>query len=144
MRSITIAVKVCLMMVLLAAGASVLATEMDHSAMDHSKMNRSSMIDGASLANTAEVQGKATLQKLAVMPASGKAREGGYDSRYAMESTDVSNALVAQCAQASRGLVMMNNAEWSRCGGKPDGAVQASRSTTDEAKTMREHAGHNM
>ena len=144
MRSITITVNVCLMMVLLTAGTSVLATEMDHSAMDHSKMNRSNMIDDTSLASTAEVQGKATLQKLAVMPASGKVREGGYDSRYAMESTDASNALAVQCAQASRGLVMMDNAKWSRCGGKPDGAVQASRSTGDDAKTMNEHAGHKM
>jgi len=139
MRSITITVNVCLMMVLLAVGVPVLATDMDHSKMDHS-----SMIHDTSLASTAKVQGKATLQKLAVIPASGKAREGGYDSRYAMESTDVSNALSTQCAQASRGLVMMNNAKWSRCGGKPDGAVQASRSTGDDAKTMNEHAGHKM
>jgi hypothetical protein len=132
------------MMVLLAAGVPVLAADMDHSKMDHSKINHSNMIHDASLASTAKVQGKATLQKLAVIPASGKAREGGYDSRYVMESTDVSNALQAQCAQASRGLVMMDNAKWSRCGGKPDGAVQASRSTADDAKTMNEHAGHKM
>jgi len=139
MRSITITVNVCLMMVLLAVGVPVLATD-----MDHSKMSHSNMIHDTSLASTAKVQGKATLQKLAVIPASGKAREGGYDSRYAMESTDVSNALSTQCAQASRGLVMMNNAKWSRCGGKPDGAVQASRSTGDDAKTMNEHAGYKM
>ncbi len=139
MKNMTIAMKVCLMTALLVAGAPVLAAEMDHSKMDHSKM-----IHDTSLTATSKIQEKAALQKLAAMPASGKVREGGYDGRYIMESTDVANALSARCAQASRGLVMMNNAEWSRCGGKPDGAVQAAQSAIGKAKVTNEHAGHNM
>ncbi len=142
MRNILITLKVCLMTALLVAGAPVLAAEMDHSIMDYSSMSHSNMLHDSSLTITSKKQGKAALQNLSAMPASGKAREGGYDDRYVMESTDVSNALQIRCAQASRGLVMMNNAEWSRCGGKPEGAVQASRSVHDKA--TNEHAGHNM
>ncbi len=134
MKNMTIAMKVCLMTALLVAGAPVLAAGMDHSKMIHD----------TSLKSTSKIQEKAALQKLTTMPASGKVREGGYDGRYIMESTDVANALSARCAQASRGLVMMNNAEWSRCGGKPDGAAQAYQSVTGNAKVTNEHAGHNM
>ena len=142
MKSSTVKMKTCLMMAMLVAGVPVLAAEMDHSTMDHSSMSHSSMDHDSSLTVTSKNQGKAELQKLAAIPTSGKAREGGYDDRYVMESTDVSNALQIRCAQASRGLVMMNNAEWSRCGGKPEGAVQASRSVNNKA--TNEHAGHNM
>lgn len=142
MKSSTVKMKICLMMALLVAGVPVLAAEVDHSKMDHSSMSRSSMLHDSSLAVISKNQGKAELQKLAAMPASGESREGGYDDRYVMESTDVSNVLKIRCAQASRGLVMMNNTEWSRCGGKPEGAVQASRSTID--KLTNEHVGHNM
>jgi hypothetical protein len=119
---------------------SVQAAEMNNDMMDHSKMDHQSMGNKA----PADNPDAAGLQSLPTMPASGKAREGGYDDRYVMESTDVANALPTRCAQASRGLVMMNNAEWSRCGGKPDGAAQASRSVVGKAKTRNEHAGHNM
>ena len=139
MKSSTVKMKTCLMVALLVIGSPVLAAE-----MDHSKMNHSNMIHDRSLTSTSKSQATAELQKLAVIPTSGKAREGGYDDRYVMESTDVADALPVRCAQASRGLVMINNAEWARCGGKPDGAVQASRSTTGKAMTSGEHAGHNM
>jgi hypothetical protein len=142
MKSSIVKMKTCLMMTLLVVGIPVLAAEMDHSAMDHSEMNRSKMILDKSLTKTPKTQSKGALQKLTIMPTSGKAREGGYDDRYVMESTDVSSILQIRCAQASRGLVMMNNAEWSRCGGKPDGAAQASRSTID--MVANEHVGHNM
>ena len=144
MKKITIIMNGWLMMTLLISGTPVLAADMDHSKMGHSKMNHSNMIHNTSLASTAKAQEEAALQKLAVMPTSGKAREGGYDGRYVMESTDVSTALSTRCAQASRGLVMMNNAEWLRCGGRPDGAAQASLSVTDKTKPANEHAGHNM
>ena len=124
----------------IAASFSVQAAEMNHDMMDHSKMDHQSM-DNKVPADNPEA---AELQLLSTMPASGKAREGGYDDQYVMESTDIANALPTQCAQASRGLVMMNNDEWSRCGGKPDGAAQTSRSAVGKANTSNEHAGHNM
>jgi hypothetical protein len=140
MKSSTVKMKICLMMALLVTGAPVLAEKMDHSTMDHSSMSHSNMIHDSSLTVTLKKQGKAAMQMLSAMPASGKVREGGYDDSYVMESTDVSNALQTRCAQASRGLVMMNNAEWSHCGGKPDGAVQASQSVTGDEKSASEHA----
>jgi hypothetical protein len=124
---------------LVIAGSPVLAADVDHSKMGHSPM-----MSDASLTATPTIREKETLQKLSSMPASGKAREGGYDGRYVMESTDITNPLQRRCAQASRGLVMMSNAEWSRCGGKPDGLVQASRSAAGKTKTSNEHTGHNM
>ena len=131
--------KICLVTGLFIAGSPVLAADMDHTKMDHS-----SMMSDTSLTATSKVREKETLQKLSTMPASGKAREGGYDGRYVMESTDVANPLQRRCAQASRGLVMMSNAEWSRCGGKPDGAAQASQSAAGKARTANDHSGHNM
>ena len=122
------------LMTFLVIGLPALAADMDHSKMMHD----------TSLTTASTVIEKAALQKLSNMPASGKVREGGYDGRYLMESTDVANALQTRCAQASRGLVMMDNAEWARCGGKPDGAVQAPQSATSKVKAANEHAGHDM
>jgi hypothetical protein len=139
MKNISVKMKIGTMMALLVIGIPVQAAE-----MDHSKMNHSQMIHDTSLTDAQKAMDKAALQKLATIPASGKAREGGYDRRYAMESTDVANTLSIRCAQASRGLVMMNNVEWSRCGGKPDGAVMTARPMIGEAKVTNEHAGHNM
>lgn len=61
------------------------------------------------------------LQKLKQMPVSGKSREAGFDGRYVMESTSADAALATRCAQASRGLIMVDNATWAKCGGKPEG-----------------------
>ena len=131
--------KIWLVTGLFIVGSPVLAAEMDLSKMGHSPM-----MSDTSLTATSKIREKETLQKLSAIPASGKAREGGFDGRYVMESKDVSNPLPTRCAQASRGLVMMSNEEWSRCGGKPDGAVQASRSAAGKAKVTNDHAGHNM
>jgi hypothetical protein len=139
MKNTTIKLKTYLVTTLLVIGFPVLAAE-----MDHSKLNYSEMMHDTSLTTASKTMEKAALQKLVTMPASGKVREGGYDGRYVMESTDVNNALSIRCAQASRGLVVMSNAEWSRCGGKPDGAAQAPQSLNANAKVTNEHAGHKM
>lgn len=138
-------------LLMLVAVTSVQAAEMnhsgmDHSGMDHSKMGSSTMQHDMSAMAHEKNQKKTVLQKLSVMPASGKAREGGYDGRHFMESTDASNALPIRCVQASRGLVMINNDEWSRCGGKPDGAAGTTSTTknTMPENTMKGHAGHKM
>lgn len=119
---------------------SVQAAEMNHDMMDHSKIDHQSMSNKAPAGNP----DAAGLRSLSIMPPSGKAREGGYDNRYVMESTDVAIPLPIRCAQASRGLVMISNEEWSRCGGKPDGAAQSSRPDAGKAKTTDEHVGHKM
>ena len=113
--------------------------------VDRSKMNHSEMLHGTSLTTTTKIQKNVRLKNLTALPTSGKAREGGYDGRYVMESTDVANTLSIRCAQASRGLVMMSNAEWARCGGKPDGAAQQfSQPIKSKGGVVNEHAGHNM
>jgi len=62
-----------------------------------------------------------TLSRLPKMPESGAAREAGYDGRYAMEPTTALDDTATRCAKASRGLIMVDNATWAQCGGKPEG-----------------------
>jgi hypothetical protein len=80
------------------------------------------------------------LQKLHKMPSSGKSREAGYDGTYRMESTSALNDTHTQCAQASRGLVMVDNATWAECGGKPDGWSKG----IEKSKAMEDHNQHMM
>ena len=91
-----------------------------HDTMPHSP---SAHGDGQQATN----QGTAQLKRLTEMPRSGKSREAGYDERYLMESTTVSNSIQTQCAQGSRGLVMVDNVTWSKCGGKPTGWVNGGK-----------------
>jgi uncharacterized protein involved in copper resistance len=108
--------------------------DMDHSTMDHSTMDHSTMHHTATIAPTA------ALTPLTVMPASGQAREGGYDGRYVMEATDAAHSLQTRCAQASRGLVMLDNAGWEQCGARPTGAAQRQPASPPTA-TMEGHVG---
>ena len=62
------------------------------------------------------------LEVLSRMPNSGKAREAGFDGRYAMEPTTVPSKMVNRCALASRGIIMLDRQSWKRCGGRPKGA----------------------
>lgn len=117
-------------------------TKMGHDKMDHSKMDHDKM-DHSKMARMPQPE-TTDLQVLPVMPPSGVAREGGYDGRYAMESTGTDVAQENRCARASRGLIMMDNAEWARCGGKPAGAAEASLPMGAETMHESGHAGHNM
>lgn len=101
----------------LAASLPLAAAEMDHSqhqGMDHSQMPHSAR--SATRGNSGM-----QLEKLGRLPDSGKAREAGFDGRYAMEPTTSEEDLQTRCAKASRGLIMLDNAAWARCGGKPEG-----------------------
>ena len=51
-------------------------------------------------------------------PASGKAREAGYEGMDMMEATGVEVSLAVQCAQAGRGIVMLDRATLARCAGQ--------------------------
>lgn len=136
-------VKNLLMTVTLIAGTPVLAAEMDHGQhmsmeqkMDHSAMQGKMQ---KSVPKTTP-----NLEMLAHMPSSGHAREGGSDGRSVMESIDVTNSQATRCAQASRGLVMLDNAAWSRCGGKPEGAAHGPQAAGAKGAVMKGHAGHEM
>lgn len=130
---------------------TVQAAEMDHSKMDHGSMGHDQMtpekMDHSKMGHAPVVRSKSAapgvLVTLAKIPASGKAREGGADDRYVMESTSVFDNVADQCAKASRGLMMLDNATWAQCGGKPQGAAMTPVSMTVK-KDSNEHAGHNM
>ena len=100
-----------------AFSASEVDSSKDHSKMDHSGHSMHGPAVGYSKSTS-----KGELDKLSAMPASGRAREAGSDGRYIMESTSVKTSLEAKCAQATRGIIMLDNATWKRCGGKPKGA----------------------
>ena len=63
-----------------------------------------------------------------------------------MEPTSARYSLATRCAQASRGLIMLDNATWKRCGGKPEGAARGpgyypamppwNKAGTGQARTM--------
>ncbi len=127
----------------LATSGALIAAEPDHSGhagqmqhpdqmqqtmqpeMDHSKhampMDHSQHAPAASpqYRDTGEVK---TLDKLNTIPPSGRAREAGFDGRYAMEPTSAQHELATLCANGSRGLIMLDNATWDKCGGKSEGA----------------------
>jgi hypothetical protein len=64
---------------------------------------------------------KGQLEVLSEVPDSGKSREAGSDGRYIMETTSVKDNLAQLCAKGSRGIVILDNETWKKCGGKPDG-----------------------
>jgi hypothetical protein len=129
----------CLASMLLVIALPVLA-EMDHSTMGH---DMSATPPTKTVANP---QTTSSLLKLQMVPLSGKAREGGFDGRYVMESIDTADVLQVRCAKASRGLMMLDNTEWVRCGGKTVGVPETvdSVKTSRPADEMKGHAGHNM
>ena len=110
------------------------AAEMDHS--QHQGMDHSTMQPAPSYSGPVK---KGRLQKLMELPTSGKAREAGSDGRYAMEPTSVNDDIRTQCAKASRGLVMVDNKTWAKCGGKPQGWSEG----PGDAKPM-DHSQHMM
>ncbi len=109
------------------------AAEVDHSTMNHSAHQ------GYKPVKT----NKGRFEVLTTQPQSGKAREAGFDGRYAMEPTSISNTLATRCAQASRGLIMLDNVTWARCGGKPKGVDEgpAKPKQVDHSENGS-HAGH--
>ena len=126
-----------------AASAGETVAEMDHSKMDHSamepraaepapmdhsKMNESTPMDHSKMnmdESTPMDHAKMNMDEapalpmLTAPPASGKAREAGFDGTELMESTRADAALAVQCAQASRGLIVVDRATWAQCIGKP-------------------------
>ena len=109
---------------------------MDHSQMQHGEMDHSGMHGAGYQAGSKPSSG--SLAKLDEVPASGKAREAGYDGRYAMESITANESTAEKCAKGSRGLLMVDNATWVRCGGKPKGWAEGTKQKAGAAP----HAGH--
>jgi len=93
------------------------AAEMDHSMMGHGAMDHAGMQQHNGPVPTA------ALDRLPAMPPSGVAHEAGFDGKYAMESAPAFDDPATRCAQASRGLVMLDHAGWANCGGRPEGAA---------------------
>lgn len=84
------------------------------------------------------VSSSESLQKLKQLPSSGKSREANYDGTYFMHNTSMEQSLEARCALASRGLMMLDNASWKKCGGKPIGWSKGITS----AQTDSDHSNH--
>ena len=59
-----------------------------------------------------------SLQQLMTLPASGKAREAGFDGKMVMESTGEPRSNDTLCIQGSRGLVALDRETWKKCSGK--------------------------
>lgn len=119
---------------LYAAASAVHGVEMDHSTMNHGAMEHGTA-EPAPMDHAKMNMDAPPLPMLVVTPASGKAREVGFDDTELMEPTSADASLAVQCAQASRGLIAVDRATWAQCTGKsaaPD--VPAARAP--------EHQGH--
>ena len=111
----------------------VMAAEMDHSqhqGMDHSQyMKQQSKVKGR-------------LDVLSTMTKSGEAREAGYDGKYQMEPTTINDSVMTQCAKASRGLIMVDNKTWKKCGGKPAGWAKGPGKQASQPMDHSQHMKH--
>ncbi|WP_126454554.1 hypothetical protein [Sulfuriflexus mobilis] len=136
------------------SGGTLRAAEVDHSAhAGHDKKTQQASHDGPYFGVSKSGSYDAKLQKLDKVPPSGRAREATSDDRYIMESTSALNDTATQCAHGSRGLVMVDNATWEKCGGKPQGAAKGAgyypamppwnKEGTGEVHKM-DHSKHNM
>jgi hypothetical protein len=72
-------------------------------------------------------------------PPSGKARESGFDGNDMMESTGVDNVASVQCAQAARGIIMLDRAASANCGAAP---AEAAPAAPPAAAPPTEHQHH--
>ena len=99
--------------------SAVHAAEMDHSKMDHGAMQPSAAEPAPMDHSNMNMDAAPPLPMLAAPPASGKAREAGFDDTELMEATSADASLAVQCAQASRGLIVVDRATWAQCVGKP-------------------------
>ena len=147
-----------LMVMIMASGKIVTAAEMDHSKHMAQPMQKDpgkhDEHQGAYYGVTPSEGSDAKLQQLNKIPTSGRSREATFDGRYNMESTSVINDLDSQCAHASRGLVMLDNATWEKCGGKPEGASKGpgyypalppwNKEGTGKVEPMMDHSSHDM
>ncbi len=78
------------------------------SMQDHSQMGHESM--GHSSKSTPD------MSILKTVPASGKAREAGFDNSYIMKQMTNGASIKTQCALASRGIIMLDRESWKKCG----------------------------
>lgn len=115
--------------------ALLLVTSMSYAQTDHSDHSQHQ----AQPTYVAPEQ-KGELAKLPEVPASGMARENGFDERSRMESISSSDALAQQCAMGTRGMLMLDNKTWEKCGGKPKGAAEGANDKG--AAAAGGHAGH--
>lgn len=79
------------------------------------------------------------LLRLNALPPSGKSREANFDNTYFMQSTALEQPLEVKCALASRGLIMLDNDSFQKCGGKPVGwskGITAAQKTEDHSQHM--------
>jgi len=125
----------------------VSASEMDHGTMDHSEMNRDTMDHSTMNHDTMQHQKKkpmtqSPLALLDKLPASGKSREAGYDKRYIMEPTSAEDDINVRCAKATRGIMMVDNATWVKCGGKPEGWSKGIANSTPPSSSS--NSSHHM
>ena len=79
-----------------------------------------------------------SLERLQQLPASGKSREANYDGTSFMHTTSPEQSLEVRCALATRGLMMLDNESWKKCGGKPIGWSKGITS----AQTDSDHSHH--
>lgn len=159
--------KILVMVLAMLLPASLFAQQMDHSTMSHENgqhmtsdpappeamdsgqqhmtqpdQHDMSIMNHGNQHSVAIPEGPSTLgrlQRLDALPPSGKSREADYDGSYFMQSTALNQPLEVKCALGSRGLIMLDNETWIKCGGKPNGwskGVHTAQPGMDHSKHM--------
>ncbi|NOX42304.1 MAG: hypothetical protein GXP19_01000 [Gammaproteobacteria bacterium] len=113
------------------------SSSMDHTGMDHSTMTSSQTKENTMQHNMkehdgmpAQLQSKAAdkvaadMSVLKMFPASGKAREAGFDGSYIMKQTTVESNIETQCVMASRGIIMLDRDSWKKCAVQPNRSIK--------------------
>ena len=107
---------------------------MDHSQMGHSQESSAMQTESTVMPYANSGNERKALTMLDAAPASGKAREVGFDNSYNMKQTTTIASLAEKCALASRGIIMLGRASWKQCGVKVKELPKSS--------SMQQHSGH--
>lgn len=106
----------------------------DHSGMTDHKMESEHMPVQEGMSDAQESPSLSVLDKA---PASGKAREAGFDNSYFMKQTTVEASDEEKCVLASRGIVMLDRQGWKKCG-----VVVKDKEKQSRMERQHQHAGH--
>jgi len=92
---------------------SAVMAEIDSATMDHSAMDMK--MDHSAMSMKKENSAVKTGAIIVNFPASGKAREAGYEGNYNMKQTTVESSSKTKCKLAQQGIIMLDRASWARC-----------------------------
>ena len=118
--------------------SDALQKQATHSAEHHADHDMAGHAHHNKTMEKTSMSSSVSLERLTQLPPSGKSREANYDGTYYMHTSSPEQPLEVRCALATRGLMMLDNEGWKKCGGKPIGWSKGITS----AQTGSDHSHH--